>query len=325
MYPSMIDMYCKAETKVDMLEEFEEEALFQNACMCPLSSCLSTGYEMQHFVELEEEIFEEPSAEVIKKFKLTEEDMLNISMRAVACNASNKTSQINIISFWPIIDRIAMQRVGMKGVVFLRAKDISLAKKLMDEFDEDIRMGIYVDPLLDGDELVNQVSDLAGKYRLPILIKLYDDLEKTGKLDSLYGMSPTRYVESVGLLDRECFIYGCIHADKDDFETWSIYSATAVISPTTFLNTGLGIANIHAMQSSGVNVRLASYLENNILNEIKLSVLLTRGLLSDPSLLIREEAERLAYADNAGCIYKVNFEKYDEACKKIIEKIKREV
>lgn len=301
---------------------WEESNSFRNSYCEPLMSLLSCGVNATLLLEIEKDLADLSAFDIIKKFNLSNDDLRDIDIRCISQNIKEKVCQINMLSFAPLITRDVMKEFNVNGIVFVRAKDIGNIKRLIDEFDNNIRLGVVLDPLGDGDQVVNQISDVCAKYSLPVLVKLYDDLDKTGQLDSLYKMSPTRYIESVGLLDRECFIYGGIHADKDDFEIWSGYGGKVIISPTAFMYLGKGMANLPAMINSGVEVQLASTLENDILEEVKIATLLARGILSNPGILETEDVEDLAKADRDSEILRKNTTKSLENCKKILERIK---
>lgn len=319
----MMEMCYSVKTEEFVLKSvWEESNSFRNSYCEPLMSLLSSGVKATLLLEVEKDLSDLSASEIIRKFNLSKDDLRDIDIRCISQNIKEKVCQVNILSFAPLITRDTMKEFNLNGIVFVRAKDVENIKRLVDEFDNNIRLGIVLDPLLDGDLIVNQISDMCAKYSLPVLVKLYDDLDKTGQLDSMYKMSPTRYIESVGLLDRECYIYGGIHADKDDFEIWSGYGCKVIVSPRSFMYLGKGIVNLSAMINADVEVQLSSTLENDIPEEIRLTTLLSRGMLNDPGILELEEVERLAKADKNYEVVRKNTTKSLENCENILKRIK---
>ena len=295
----------------------------RNSYCLPFLSFLGEYFDSRDILVFQENLLEMTSKEIIEKYDLSEKDLENILKRYVISGIKNGATEMNIVSLSPTVTKRVLEELGVGGKALIRAKDIEVIPKIYKEFGG--LLGVAVDPYIDGDDLTNEVSEVCGKYKLPVYVTLYNDLEKTGMLNSLFNKPPINYIEDVGLLDRECYIYGGICADKDDFSVMASYGAKVIVSPYDFLNLGQGIANICAMQGSDVTVQLASPINNDIIEEIRLAGALNRGLLSDCEVLSASEVLELALSKKERIKLAGDYSLVYEECEKIMERIKEKI
>ena len=152
-------------------------------------------------------------------------------------------------------------------------------------------MMIYVDPLLEEENVLDEISDYAAKKNLKLLIKLFDNLDLTGKLNSSKNMLPTSYIESFGLLDRGGTILGSIWSDKEDYAILSSYGFDITVRPIADLRKGNGFANLVQIQNAGLGISIGTDDEDDIdvFREGRAILLGTRGMLNDPEVISEEK------------------------------------
>lgn len=296
---------------------------FRNSYCLPFLSLLSQYLDSRDIIVHYENMLELSSKEIMDKFGLSDEDLKLIYRRYICEGIARGVTEMNILAISPHILRDLYEEYKITGKILIRSKDIEVIPKIYKEFEKNV--AIAVDPYIDGDELTSKVSEISGKYKLPVFVTLYDNLDKTGMLNSLFNKPPISYIEDLGLLDRECYIFGGVCADKEDFAVMSGYNAKMIISPYDFLNLGYGPVNAYAMQCSGVDVQLASALSNDIEGEIKLLRALDRGILNDSEILPLEEIIELAISKRARIQLETDLEVLSEECDKIIQRIKEKI
>lgn len=156
------------------------------------------------------------------------------------------------------------------------------------------RICFDVENLLDYAEgFLTELSDLTGKLDIPIFISLGRDIEEVGKLVNRYKMSPAELLESMGYLDRNCFLYGLNYIDKDDQKLLKTYNPTLIFLPRNDGEEGRGAINLYNFIYNDLKFVFSSgkCYNINMLAEGKLALTNTsnlmheRGLISIQSLL----------------------------------------
>lgn len=299
----------------------------KNSFCLPLMSFFSCFYDSCDILTLIERFSEAKSTEILSELGLSDEELEIITKRCLLDNIKNGVSEIGLLALNPRVVLKACLDFEINATIYVRIKDVDNIATLLEEFKgQKIKLGLFVDPYVDGDDLTNKASELSGKYNLPVVCVLFDDIKKTGMLNSLFDTLPVNYIEDVGLLDRDCSILGGIYADKDDFSLIASYGAKIIVSPHDSLNLGKGIANLQSMQNSGVEVNLASLMNSDIVSEISLASMLCRSLLSDPEILPVSEVLEIAISKYPRLDFKNEIVlEVEEKCEKIYEKIKEKI
>lgn len=292
---------------------------YKNAFITPIFAILSEIFDSVDLLKLEEKFNDLSANEILNFLGLKKEDYKDILSFVLLKNIKQSVGEVNILSLDPFLTEKVLTDLNLSGKVFLRAKDLN-------EFEANlnaINYGIFIDPYCDGDEMTSYVSDYCAKNKIPVVVALYDDLEKTGQLNSIYNQTPIQYIENLGLLDREISILGGVYADKDDFAIISSYGAKMIICPYESMNFGRGSPNLYSMLNSGINVEIGSPIINDIYKELEFVSVVSRGLLNDESLLPINEVKNLAKISETQI--KFDEEKYlklKEKINKIKEKLK---
>lgn len=144
--------------------------------------------------------------------------------------------------------------------------------------------------------------DQAQKFDVPIHLHL-SETEKENQ-DSLEerGLTPTEYVENLGLLDQHIILAHCVHLSENDEEILKEKDAKIAHCPSSNLKLGSGIADITSLKDKGLGVAVAtdSSGSNNHLNlfrEARTASILQKR--NDPKKMSPQEALDMITIDAA--------------------------
>ncbi len=255
-----------------------QNEIFENSFCCPLLSYICQKHQGSEVLKIIEDIWTLPSCDVLKYLNITHERYLEIMGEFLLNCKIFAVRKCNIVSLYPLDCLSILKEFEIQGRVFVRSCDLEIAKE--NDF------GIFCDPFFDNDEKMNQISMTCGEFKLPIIVNLYDDLEKTGILFTRNNMSPMQYLEDLGILDRDCSILNLCNADKDDFALMSSYGVKAILTPYDSLSFGMGCVKFLSLLQSGVEIKIASPISNNLLREVDILTIVTRGDMKDPDLFL---------------------------------------
>lgn len=150
------------------------------------------------------------------------------------------------------------------------------------------RIGFDVENLLDyAESFLAELSDFTGKLDIPIFISLGRDIKEVGKLVNRYNMSPAEVLESFGLLDRKCYLYGLNYIDKDDQKLLKTYRPTLIFMPKNDGEEGRGEINLYNFIYNDLKFCFSSGKCYNIdmLGETKLALTNTNNLMHERGLI----------------------------------------
>ena len=294
-----------------------ENVSYRNGFVMPIFAFLSDFYDSHDLLNLIETFSELHGSQILDFLGLTPDDYADLIRHSISENIGKGVSEMDILSLDPFLTQKIFSEFQITGTIYIRAKDIGCFEK---DLDKSSGVGVFVEPYYDGDELTSFVSDFCGKNKLPVIAQLYDDLLKTGEINSTFNQTPIQYIENIGLLDRDLKILGGNYADKDDFSLISSYGAKMIICPYESLNFGRSCPNLQAMLNAGVNVEIASPIENDLFKEFEFISVVSRGLLSDESVLDLKEVSKLSISNKERISVKT-YKNLEERLEKIKEKI----
>jgi 5-methylthioadenosine/S-adenosylhomocysteine deaminase len=112
-------------------------------------------------------------------------------------------------------------------------------------------------------------------------------------------MSPTKWLESLGVFSRPAVAAHCVTVDAEDIEILRRYGVSAASNPGSNMKLASGIAPVDAMLKSGVNVALGTdgaSSNNNLdmLEEARLCALCAKLREGDPAAVSAKDALRMA-------------------------------
>ncbi len=201
-------------------------------------------------------------------------------------NAELGVREINLFTSQPLQAESKMKKSALKG-------SIIVSWELYKQFKgkTQIPLRVYVDLYNEEEKVLDEIS-LAN---VPVAIPLFDNLTRTGLINAKYELSPAKFIEQMGFLDRDCLIIGGMYADKDDLSLMGQYGAKIVVCPRAYSRKGSTFANIVLMQKQGLKVLLGTYDEEvNFEKEKEYLHLTTLSLLEDDNAVTDADIERIA-------------------------------
>jgi len=157
-------------------------------------------------------------------------------------------------------------------------------------------------------EYLRKVAEVADSLQVPIHIHLAETRREVEESVQKYGKRPVELMEQIGLLDRKVLAAHCVHLTQEEIQSMAQKKTAIAHNPGSNLKLGSGMAPLADFQKNGVLVSLGtdSAASNNnldMLEEVRLAALLSKGLLEDPTLIPAVEALKLATLNGAGALF----------------------
>ena len=228
-----------------------------------------------------EEIIDLKGFSVIPSFKNGELNLLGLEKNEIENkifdNVKSGVTDITAIATDFEFCKNVFEKLNLEYKIAMPFEDIKKCKC------DSNHMLVYVDPLKEEEPVLDEISDFSAKNNLKVMIKLFDNLQETGILNSAKKMLPISYIESFGLLDRGGTLLGAIWSDKEDYAVLNNYDFDVTIRPIRDLRKGNGFANITQIQNAGLNINVGSGDEksDDFFREARALLLGTRGILTD--------------------------------------------
>lgn len=148
-------------------------------------------------------------------------------------------------------------------------------------------------------EYLLKVMDLAGKTGRPMQIHLSETKGEVEESLSKHSKSPIELVHELGLFNYRVIAAHCVHLSDRDIEILAEKNVGVAHNPGSNLKLGSGLANITKMLQSGINVGIGTdgaSSNNNLdmVEEMRLVALLSKGVNLDPTLLPAKTAIKIA-------------------------------
>lgn len=206
---------------------------------------------------------------------------------AIIKNKIAGVSELNIAFSQPVIVRQLLNKYGMTGRPVVSE---------LNKCDKDCIFHIK-DILALSEVQLQEVAERVGMLKIPCMITFGRTLDEMGQLDKLYGMSPARVLEDMGFLDRECWILGGNHLDKDDLTILSQYDAKVILTPRSDMLLARGFVNLAPLKSQGLTLGFATEVHPyaDMLAECYLAAGQTANLMRDYDIVTFEELSKFLH------------------------------
>ena len=163
------------------------------------------------------------------------------------------------------------------------------------------------------EETLRFAASLAREAGIPLHIHIAETRSEVDDCLREHGMSPVKYLDSIGFLGPDVIAAHCVHVDKDDIAILARRGVTVSHCPCSNMKLGSGIFPYADMIEAGVKISLGTdgCSSNNNLDmreEMKFAALLSKcqgnpGLLPAPlALQWATEAGAKAFGIDAGVI-----------------------
>lgn len=118
-------------------------------------------------------------------------------------------------------------------------------------------MGFHAEYTCDR-ELLEKLSGLAHKYKAPMFTHNSETIREVEGCKERYGMTPTVFLDSIGMFDFGGGGYHCCHMSDADIEVFKKHDMTVVTNPGSNTKLASGIAPIKRFLEEGINVAIGT-------------------------------------------------------------------
>ncbi len=176
--------------------------------------------------------------------------------------------------------------------------DLSRTEKMLDIYSESEYVTPSVAPhspyTVKGENLV-RAKALARKYDALYQIHASETQKEYEDCLALYGMTPIKYLDNLGVLDNKTVLIHCVWLDEEDINIISLRGCKVVHCPLSNLKLGSGISPVSSLLAAGVNVSMgtdgpASSNRLDILEAGKIASLLQKGVNRNPEMITSRQA-----------------------------------
>ena len=119
------------------------------------------------------------------------------------------------------------------------------------------KMGFHAEYTCDKD-LLMKLSDLAHKYKQPMYTHNSETVREVEGCKERYGMTPTVFLDSLGLFDFGGGGYHCCHMSDEDIEVFKKRGLSAVTNPGSNTKLASGVAPVKRFLDEGINVAIGT-------------------------------------------------------------------
>jgi 5-methylthioadenosine/S-adenosylhomocysteine deaminase len=143
------------------------------------------------------------------------------------------------------------------------------------------------------------VSALAEQSGAIIHTHISETAKENADIERLYGVSPTRWLSNLGVLEHHVLAAHCVHLSDDDINILADHSVHVSYNPISNLKLVSGIMPYRRLQQSNVQLSIGTdgAQSNNtldLLQDLKVGMLIQKQVENDPTLCDVRQAVRLA-------------------------------
>ncbi|OEF95986.1 amidohydrolase [Desulfuribacillus alkaliarsenatis] len=157
-------------------------------------------------------------------------------------------------------------------------------------------------------DYLKKVVELANKLDVPIQIHVSETEKEVNDCKEMYGASPVKHLENIGLFSRPTIAAHCVHLDDNDIDIMHKHNVTISHNPSSNLKLASGIAPLKKYIDKGLTVGIGTdgcSSNNNLdmLEELKLASLIHKGNTYDPTLIPARKALEMATIEGAKALF----------------------
>lgn len=151
---------------------------------------------------------------------------------------------------------------------------------------------------------LKQVVDISSRYDLLIQTHISETREENEQIFAKWGLTPTQYLDEIGLLERPLLAAHCIHLNEKDIKIFKKRGVRVSYNPVSNLKLVSGIMPFKKLRDEGIVLSLGTdgAQSNNsldLLRDLKTGVLIQKYANKDATFLTAREALRLITINGA--------------------------
>ena len=154
-----------------------------------------------------------------------------------------------------------------------------------------------------------QVVRAVGEHAVQLGVQTHVHISETAKehqecKDRRGGLTPTQYFDSLGFFAAPCTAAHCVWSEPADWQIYAERGVSVSSNPASNMKLASGFAPVGNMLAAGVNVCLgtdgvASNNSHNILKDLYLLALTSKGASGDPTVISPKQALAMATVNGA--------------------------
>lgn len=198
--------------------------------------------------------------------KLTGEDIYELSRLAILEYLSGGITANFDMYFQPDMIAKASVDCGFRTVLVSSLNNFTSSLGEMEaeyqrlnHYDERIRyhLGFHAE-YTTSEELLRGVAALAEKYQAPVYTHNSETRREVEECIGRHGMTPTAYLDSLGLFRYGGGGYHCVYLTDEDIRIFQERGLSAVTNPGSNMKLASGVARISDMRKAGINLAVGT-------------------------------------------------------------------
>jgi 5-methylthioadenosine/S-adenosylhomocysteine deaminase len=156
-------------------------------------------------------------------------------------------------------------------------------------------------------ETLKKAKEMARRQNVKLFVHLAETRSEVEQIRERHNTTPVRFLDELGLLDRDTICIHCVWLDKEDIEILARTGARVSSCPQSNMKLGSGTAPLKAMLDAGIDVGLGTdgCASNNRLDmffEMDLGAKIHKVKNHDPTTLPAAVLLQMATAGGAGVL-----------------------
>lgn len=198
--------------------------------------------------------------------KLTPQDIYDLSMLAFLEYLTSGTSACFDMYYFPEMMAKASVDFGFRTVMTSGLNNfkesITAVEDYYNKFNNydslvSYKLGFHAEYTTDK-ELIKGIAKLAEKYQAPVFTHASETKSEVEDCIKRNGMSPTKYLDSLGVFNYGGGAYHSVWIDDEDIEIYKEKGIWAVINACSNAKLASGIAPVSKLLKSGVNIAVGT-------------------------------------------------------------------
>ena len=153
-------------------------------------------------------------------------------------------------------------------------------------------------------EYLSACIDIAGKLGAKVHTHLSETEKEKIECIEKYGKTPVKHLYDLGMFELNTIAAHCVHVTEEDIDIIADKNVNVVYNPGSNLKLGSGVTPIDRIMNKRINVTLgtdgaASNNNLDIMEEIHLASLISKGVLEEPTVVKAFQALEMATVNGA--------------------------
>jgi 5-methylthioadenosine/S-adenosylhomocysteine deaminase len=107
-------------------------------------------------------------------------------------------------------------------------------------------------------ETLKSAKEMARRKKVKLFVHLAETKAETDQIREQHGTTPVRYLENLGLLDKDTICVHCVWLEQEEIKILARSGAQVVTCPQSNMKLGTGIAPLKEMLDAGISVGLGT-------------------------------------------------------------------